>query len=244
MEKDDISSIKSELNFLYGLMIENSTVSEPISGLFGIQTEFDALFENFKKKLSIALFGMTNSGKSTLLNALIGKEILEHDTQECTFFGTKIRASLQPNMKFYEHSDESKKFESFEEIQKQIKFLNKEQRAKIQKEKDLWALETELKAFTRSKTFNTIKDIYEFIEFIDLPGVDDIDLKDVKETDEFTTKKTVDCKFGNVLEKMDVDAFIIVLDYKNQDSIKKFFEYFKFQLFQGKNKKKITRAII
>ena len=193
-------------------------------------------FINFilNEKITVAVLGKTNSGKSTFLNSLIGKEILEKDTQECTYFGTKINTSSKKNnLKFYEQSHPKISFNNLEEIKRHIVSINKEQREKKHNANDIWILETEIQAFSRAKTFDSVKDIYEYIEFIDLPGIDDHD----------EDSSALDAKFSNILEKVDIDAFIILIDYKYQDQIKKMCDIFRAHLFKGKKKSKLQKIL-
>ena len=187
-------------------------------------------------KIQVGVIGMSNSGKSTFLNSLIGKPILDHDTQKCTYFGTRIQASLNTKeTRFYELGNQEIVFSDFKEIHEKMKLINFEQRNNNLQSKDVWVLETDIRAFSGNTRFDFVRDIYEHIELIDFPGIDDVKEK----LDEIS----LDVKFSSILEKVDLDAFIILLDYTKQEEVKKLFTYFHKHLFHGKHQLKLQEII-
>lgn len=182
-------------------------------------------------KIQVGVIGMTKSGKSTFLNSLIGKSILDIDTQKCTYFGTRIQASLNHSeMKFYELKNKENFVTDFQKIKEKISSINIDQRENNLQSNDVWVLETDIRAFSGKTRFNLFRDIYEHIELIDLPGIDD-------------SKDNLDDKFSNILTKINLDAFIILIDYKNQEEVKKMLTYFHKHLFHGNEKHKFQEII-
>ena len=137
------------------------------------------------RKIRIAFIGNINVGKSTVLNAIIGKEILPINDEECTYRGIIIRhvekekenfklykTSLiskgKGNNEYYYFEDENKPYrEGVEEIKNFLKIKNND---KNMKDTDAYFVITgKLKIFDFIKLDNNI---ISKIEFIDLPGVD------------------------------------------------------------------------
>ena len=104
-----------------------------------IEKNYDDLvnFLNNDRKIRIALLGLYSSGKSTILNSLIGKQILPTSSDECTNRGIIIRYHNkdEPELyktKFIKKSDyyifeDNNEIHSkgFDKVKKELEILNK-----------------------------------------------------------------------------------------------------------------------
>lgn len=183
-------------------------------------------------RISIPALSLSKTGKSTLFNALIGCDLLESNTSECTSFACKIRPILSEmtEPRFYRENDPQNVFEGREKIKKRIEELNKETKDNLQ----IWVLETRMFAFQRDEEKQKIAEILPFVEFVDLPGFDDACLNKKEKEDETVIEKN----FKEILDKIDFDGVILCFDVEKPNiEIKKFIKHVKFNLFKRDDKK-------
>ena len=176
----DISTIEELENFI------NKTfkIIDPKNELDMFKIALQSLRENILvRKLRIAFIGNINTGKSTILNSIIGEDILPVKETECTYRGIIIRHINNPQFKLYKTQLKNKgegfdKYYYFEidsepycKGKDNIKsFLkNKNNDKKIEDNDAFFVITGKLKIFDDMKLENNLIDM---IEFIDLPGKD------------------------------------------------------------------------
>ena len=151
--------------------------------LISIQNYLKNFNKNFsRKKLRIAFIGNINVGKSTVLNSIIGRNILPIDFTECTYRGIFIRHIEEEEyklfkMKMIRSTEFNEEFYFEEEKEPYCKgvlnirnFLqNKNKDKKIGDEDAFFIITGRLKIFDYIKLH---KYFINKIEFIDLPGTD------------------------------------------------------------------------
>ena len=145
---------------------------------------YDILRENILgRKIRVSFIGNINSGKSTVLNCIIGEKILPIDDTECTYRGVIIRHKNIDNYNLYRTKlvsrgkgmnqnyyfiDDNKPYcRGIENIKSYLKNKNKD---KTIKDEDAYIVIT-----GRLKIFDFIEldqNLINKIEFIDLPGLD------------------------------------------------------------------------
>ena len=180
-KKELIDTLLKELdNFLTDTFKKIDTNNELNEFISALQT----LRENIiGRRIRIAFIGNINVGKSTILNCIIGENILPTNSKECTYRGIIIRHIEGEKFKLYKTklvtkgkgSDEYYCFEDDEKpIREGIKdiksYINIKNNDKVMEDKDAYlVLMGNLKIFDFIKLD---KDIKSKIEFIDLPGID------------------------------------------------------------------------
>jgi GTPase Era involved in 16S rRNA processing len=151
-------------------------------GIFKISLQ--SLRENILgKNLRIAFIGNINVGKSTILNCIIGKDILPTKETECTYRGIIIRHMNTEEFRLYKTKlfrkgkglDEYYFFETDEKPycigdDKIKSYLNNKNNDKEIEDNDAFiTIEGKLKIFD---FISLSKELINSIEFIDLPGLD------------------------------------------------------------------------
>lgn len=135
------------------------------------------------KKVRIAFIGNINVGKSSIINSIIGKDIIPTDSTECTYRGIIIRYEDSDEYQLYKthliergigfdeyYYFENSKIPIREGIDEIKKFLKVKNRDKTMDDEDAYLLLTgKLKFF---EYINVAPEIKYKIEFIDLPGAD------------------------------------------------------------------------
>ena len=128
-------------------------------------------------KIRISILGLYSSGKSTILNNIIGLDILPTHSDECTRRGVIIRYhnKTEPELYktkfikkldyYYFEENESLICKGFSDVQKKLENLNKTQ---VTFEKSFYILKIKIKLFD---DFNFDKKIKNKFEFIDFPGL-------------------------------------------------------------------------
>ena len=142
----------------------------------------DLNFNLSQNKLRISFIGNINVGKSTVLNSIIGRNILPTDIYECTYRGIFIRHSDSEEYKLFKMKmirNEENKEQFYFEIEKNPyckgvlnirNFLkNKNKDRNIEDEDAFFVVTGKLKIFDYILIH---KYFMEKIEFIDLPGTD------------------------------------------------------------------------
>ena len=106
-ENIDISTIEELEIFLN----ETFKVIDPKNELGEFKISLQSLRENILgRKLRIALIGNINVGKSTVLNCIIGRDILPTRETECTYRGIIIRHENSDIFKLYKTNNKRKRF--------------------------------------------------------------------------------------------------------------------------------------
>ena len=179
-ENIDVSTIEELENFLN----ETFKVIDPKNELEIFRISLQSLRENILgRKLRISFIGNINVGKSSVLNCIIGKDILPTNEIECTYRGVIIRHKNIKKYKLYKtrlitrgngldqyyyfEIDQKPYCEGVNEIKSFLK--NKNNDKKISDEDAFIVIEGKLKIFDYIKLDEKI---INSIEFIDLPGLD------------------------------------------------------------------------
>ena len=203
-----------------------------------------------KKKISFATIGPVKAGKSTVLNAILGRSFLTAEVTACTFFATKIRPSKNQQYKFYDEEIPDKVFTDYESIKKKIKQLNDVQRDEKanglrNKEGSVWILEAPCMGLNRDNINEKMKNLLGFIEIVDLPGIsDDVYAKKNKnDKNEIESQEEIYAlKFNDLVKILNIDAITVVFDITQSHEMEKFSRYFKMNLFRGPNREKLFSA--
>ena len=188
IEKSDSNQVDiidiSMLNDLDKFLNDTFKKIDPYNELEGFTNSLQSLRDYLLgRRIRIAFIGNINVGKSTVLNCIIGEDILPIDIKECTYRGMIIRHVEENEFKLYKTKLIEKgigvnKYYYFE-IDKEpycegvhnIKsYLIKKNNDKIIENKDAYIVITgKLKIFDFIKMR---KNLISKIEFIDLPGQD------------------------------------------------------------------------
>ena len=155
----------------------NNKQANPINNYFK-----DLNFNLSQNKLRISFIGNINVGKSTVLNSIIGRNILPTDIYECTYRGIFIRHSDSEEYQLFKMKmirDEQNEEKFYFEVEKNPyckgvlnirNFLkNKNKDRNIEDEDAFFVVTGKLKIFDYILIH---KYFMEKIEFIDLPGTD------------------------------------------------------------------------
>ena len=176
----DVSTIKDLEQFL----VDTFKEIDPNNELPNFNIALSSLRENILgKKLRIALIGNISVGKSTVLNCIIGKEILPTKDSECTYRGVILRYKNEEDFKLYKTKlisqgkglDEYYFFQTqqypfckgIEDIKSHLQNTNNDK--EISDDDAYFTIEGKLKIFDFIKLDENLINI---IEFIDLPGYD------------------------------------------------------------------------
>jgi len=176
----DISTIKDLEQFL----VDTFKEIDPNNELPNFNIALNSLRENILgKKLRIALIGNISVGKSTVLNCIIGKEILPTKDSECTYRGVILRHKNIQDYKLYKTQlisqgrglDKYYFFQTqqysfcngIENIKSHLQNTNNDK--EMTKDDAYFVIEGKLKIFDFIKLDEKLINI---IEFIDLPGYD------------------------------------------------------------------------
>ncbi len=136
----------------------------------------------YERKIRIALLGLYSSGKSTILNALIGKKILPTSNDICTNRGIIIRYHdkdepelyktkfiKNPDLNYYIFEDNDEVYaKGFKRVKKELEILNQ---VNCKFEDSFFILKIKIDFLNKFCIKNEIK---ERIEFIDFPGLNTV----------------------------------------------------------------------
>jgi len=192
-DENKMEKMKKLLDKLDNFLKDTFKIIDPNDELKKFNIALQTVRENIiGRKIRIPFIGNINVGKSTVLNCLIGKNILPTNSKECTYRGIIIRHKKGESFKLYktelikkggnsenlnEHEN-SDVYYYFEDDKKPIRegikdiktYLNIKNNDKTIKNKDAYLVLTgNLKIFDYIKLD---KGIISKIEFIDLPGMD------------------------------------------------------------------------
>ena len=163
----------------------NAYVKEKLRNKYShLNSYIPSFIENlYEKKIRISFIGNISVGKSTVLNSIIGEDILPTKDTECTYRGiiikhknidnfllyrTKIEVDWHGNSEFYNFKEQSEPYcQGIKNIKSYLK--NKNNDKKISDNDAFIIIQGKLKIFN----FIHLNDkLIEKIEFIDLPGHD------------------------------------------------------------------------
>ena len=185
IEKDESNHINlSTVEELENFLNETFKIIDPKNEMENFRISLQSLRENILgKKLRIAFIGNISVGKSTVLNSIIGQEILPTKESECTYRGVILRHKNIENFRLYRTKlitrgtglDEYYYFETSqnsycEGVSNIISYLKNKNNDKNISDEDAYIVIT-----GRLKIFDFIKldeKLINIIEFIDLPGPD------------------------------------------------------------------------
>ena len=188
-EQNNINNnINNDLNIsleeLDNFLKETFKRIDPFNQLEEFKIVFQSLRENILgRKIRIPFIGNINVGKSTVLNCIIGEDILPVNDKECTYRGIIIRHAEKGNFKLYKTELKSKgkgsdEYYYFVDDKKPIREGVEEIRSYLNiknNDKNMEDIDAYLVITGNLKIFDFIKldgDIISKIEFIDLPGID------------------------------------------------------------------------
>ena len=181
------------LNELENFISETFKKIDPMNELKSFKISLQSLREGIMgRKVRIAFIGNISVGKSSVINSIIGTDILPTNDKECTYRGilirhkegerfklykTRLEKKGKGNDEYYYFIDEKNPYrQSIEEIQSYLSIKNNDKEIA---DKDAFLVITgHLKIFDFIKLD---KEIISKIEFIDLPGPD-------RENNEFNKK--------------------------------------------------------
>ena len=173
------------LNELENFFNDTLNRIDPHNELKSFKDSLESLKDSIiKRKIRIGFFGNISVGKSTVLNSIIGENILPTNDTECTYRGIIIRHVHEDVFKLYKtkpvikEGKENVEYTYFEDEKEPYKigveninsYLINKNNDKIIQDKDAFLVIT-----GNLKVFDFIKldeEIISKIEFIDLPGQD------------------------------------------------------------------------
>ena len=192
-----------------------------------------------KQKFSVGITGVMNAGKSTLLNALMGKEVLGTSIVPETANLSLLKYSNEPYAKvFYWSKKQWQKIKDSAEEFEAIDSFVKESEKAFKEEFDTYILEEsrvdeikveDLSLYTSAKhnKSNLIKEIElgvdldflsEGIEVVDTPGLDDVVIQREEITKSYLSECDIMIHLMNVSQsatQKDIDFIIDALLYQN-----------------------------
>ena len=187
-QKDEYTNqMYNVLNELDKFLSETFKIIDPTNELEQYKSSLKSIREEIMgRKIRIVLIGNMNVGKTTLLNCIIGKDILPTDCHENTHRGIILRHKPKEDYKLFKTtlvkkgsgSNEYSYFEDdilpyrvgIEEIKNYINIKNND---KTINDNDAYLVVTgNLKIFDLIKLDNIDKDIISKFEFVDLPAMD------------------------------------------------------------------------
>ena len=225
-------NIFEEKNFLDIFTYENS-IFEDLKKMEPNHEFFETIYNNFLlnkdyiekwHRYKIAIFGEHSSGKSSLLNSLIGIDILQESNAHCTKVILVIQytqskkdlslysANLNHNESFLYFTQDKLIANGEDEIREELKNINNNN--KKDQEINYYILNTPIKFLD---LFIEDKDIKEKIQFIDTPGLDSL------------LKEYTDYSFSELIEYIDLfiytNAYNIINQKESKASIKRMIEF-------------------
>ena len=145
-----------------------------------IKEDINSLIDEYKynQRIRIPLIGGYNVGKSSILNSIIGKNILPVSCEECTKKAIIVRYSHQLASELYRLKDINENVISeenaeliisgdYNSIRRKIEELNKDNN--FSKDSFFYLLKTNIRFFEEYDIPEKMRDL---IEFIDFPGLD------------------------------------------------------------------------
>ncbi|MGB5964348.1 MAG: dynamin family protein [Sulfurimonadaceae bacterium] len=213
-----------------------------LKGLFVEQEPLDDIINYLNsQKFSIGITGVMNAGKSTMLNALMGKEVLGVSVVPETANLTLIKYSSKPSAKvvYWDRSQWRRVEQSAKEIKAMAGFVQETQ-AYFKEELDEYILESsredeidieELSEYTSasasSKRCNLVRHVelgselhflHDGIEIVDTPGLDDIVIQREEITKEYVAQCDLMIHLMNVSQSAtskDIEFIVDALLYQN-----------------------------
>ena len=168
---DSLKKFYDEFKVSYPNIEQINSLSKEVEKLIDYLKIYDVIF--------IPVFGASNTGKSTIINGIIGYDLLPCDLRECTKRGILIRYSDQTpvikkadflqeefaNKKYYYFQADNIIGEGYYQIQQTLKGLNYKFNDK--EEDSFYYIKTRIKLFD---DLGLDKSLKEMIYLIDFPG--------------------------------------------------------------------------
>jgi len=169
---EKLNNLKNIIDKLGELEPDNNFIQKIIQG-------YEDLLEfiNKDRKIRIAVLGLYSSGKSTILNCIIGQKILPTNSSECTRRGIIIRYHNKDEPELYQtkfiekldyytfEDSQTPLCTGFQEVKNKLKELNN---TNCTFEDSFLILKINIKSFD---TFSINNELKEKIELIDFPGL-------------------------------------------------------------------------
>jgi GTP-binding protein EngB required for normal cell division len=242
-EEDNITVMQKQRNDGFKVQKQEILLAlNELSPLFYMTEELDEIAEYLNsQKFSIGITGVMNAGKSTMLNALLGKEVLGTSVVPETANLSIISYSSKPEAKvvYWNRSQWKRIEQSAKEIKSMASFIQ-DTYAHFKQDINEYILEesrvdnidiNELGSYTsagdESKRCNLVKQVelgcelhflHEGIEIVDTPGLDDIVIQREEITKQYIAQCDLMIHLMNVSQSAtskDIEFIVDALVYQN-----------------------------
>ena len=220
-KKNDFKYSLEKMNSIKNMVITPLLMLEPNNNFIKrIEKNYDDLvnFLNNDRKIRIAFLGLYSSGKSTILNSLIGKQILPTSSDECTNRGIIIRYHNKDEPELYKtkfikksdyyifEDDNEIHLKGFNNVKKELEILNK---VNSNFEDSFFILKIKIDFLDEFFIENELKERIEFIDFPGLHTENNNNLDNLDNLDNDNKKNFYEQEIFNPLMKF-IDGFIFI----------------------------------